>query len=46
MHLNEKMTRKGMDIMQTAIWKEASAGKHPMGVAAALLYITQLDNNL
>jgi transcription initiation factor TFIIIB Brf1 subunit/transcription initiation factor TFIIB len=46
MHLNEKMTRKGMDIMQTAIWKEASAGNHPMGVAAALLYITQLDNNL
>jgi transcription initiation factor TFIIIB Brf1 subunit/transcription initiation factor TFIIB len=44
MHLNEKMTRKGIDIMQTAIWKETSAGKHPMG-AAALLYITQLDNN-
>ena len=46
MHLNEKKTRKGMDIMQTAIWKEASAGKHPMGLTAAVLYIAQLDNNL
>ncbi|MGI8833827.1 MAG: hypothetical protein ACR2IS_14480 [Nitrososphaeraceae archaeon] len=44
MHLNERMTRKGMDIMQTAIRKEASAGKHPMGLAAAVLDISQLDN--
>lgn len=46
MHLNERMTRKGMDIMQIAIRKEASAGKHPMGIAAAVLYISQLDNNI
>jgi transcription initiation factor TFIIIB Brf1 subunit/transcription initiation factor TFIIB len=46
MHLNERMTKKGMDIKQTAIRKEASAGKHPMGLAAAVLYITQLDNNI
>jgi hypothetical protein len=35
MHLNERMTKKGMDIKQTAIRKEASAGKHPMGLAEA-----------
>jgi transcription initiation factor TFIIB len=46
MHLNERMTKKGMDIKQTAIRKEASAGKHPMGLAAAVLYNTQLDNNI
>ena len=46
MHLNERMTKKDIDIMQTAIWKEASAGKHSIGLAAAVLYITQLDNNL
>ena len=46
MHLNERMTKKDMDIMKTAIRKEASAGKHPMGLAVAVLYITQLDNNI
>ena len=35
LHLNERMTRKGMDIMNTDIRKDASAGKHPMGLAAA-----------
>lgn len=44
MHLNERMTRKGMDIMQDAIRKEASAGKHPMRLAAAVLDISQPDN--
>ena len=34
MHLNERMTKKDIDIMQTAIWKEASAGKHSIGLAA------------
>jgi hypothetical protein len=29
------MTRKGMNIMNTDIRKEASAGKHPKGLAAA-----------
>jgi transcription initiation factor TFIIIB Brf1 subunit/transcription initiation factor TFIIB len=46
MHLNQRMTRKGMDIIQTAIMKEASAGKHPIGLAPAVIYITQLDNNI
>ena len=46
MHLNERLTKKGMDIKQTAIRKQASTGKHPMGLAAAILYITQLDNNI
>jgi transcription initiation factor TFIIIB Brf1 subunit/transcription initiation factor TFIIB len=40
------MTRKGMDIMKTDIRKEASDGKHPMGLAAAVLHITQRDNNI
>ena len=46
LHLNERMTRKGMDIMNTDIRKEASAGKHPMGLAAGFLYITQPDSNI
>jgi transcription initiation factor TFIIB len=40
MHLHEKITRQGMDIMHTAIRKEASAGKNPMGLASAVLYIS------
>jgi transcription initiation factor TFIIB len=40
MHLHERITRQGMDIMHTAIRKEASAGKNPMGLAAAVLYIS------
>ena len=34
MHLHERITRQGMDIMHTAIRKEASVGKNPMGLAA------------
>jgi transcription initiation factor TFIIB len=45
MQLSERITRKGMDIMHTAIRKEASAGKNPMGLAAAVLYISYLNNN-
>jgi transcription initiation factor TFIIB len=46
MRLNERITRQGMDIMHTAIRKEASAGKNPMGLAAAILYISYLNNNI
>src|SRR5215204_3208027 len=45
MHLHERITRQGMDIMHTAIRKEASAGKNPMGLAAAVLY-TSYHNNI
>jgi transcription initiation factor TFIIB len=45
MQLSERITRKGMDIMHTAIREEASAGKNPMGLAAAVLYISYLNNN-
>jgi transcription initiation factor TFIIB len=45
MQLDERVTRQGMDIMHTAIRKETSAGKNPMGLAAAVLYISFLNNN-
>ena len=46
MHLHERITRQGMDIMHTAIRKEASVGKNPMGLAAAVLYVSFLNNNI
>lgn len=46
MQLSERITRQGMDIMYTAIRKEATAGKNPMGLAAAVLYISYLNNNI
>jgi len=46
MHLDERVTRQGMDIMHTALRKEASAGKNPMGLAAAVLYISNHNNNI
>ena len=46
MHLHERITRQGMDIMHTAIRKEVSVGKNPMGLAAAVLYISFLNNNI
>jgi transcription initiation factor TFIIB len=46
MQLSERITRQGMDIMHTAIRKEAGAGKNPMGLAAAVLYISYLNNNI
>jgi transcription initiation factor TFIIB len=46
MQIDERVTRQGMDIMHTAIRKEASAGKNPMGLAAAVLYISFLNNNI
>ncbi|MDQ3840241.1 MAG: transcription initiation factor IIB [Thermoproteota archaeon] len=45
MKLNERITRQGMNIMHTAIRKEASAGKNPMGLAAAALHIAYVNNN-
>jgi transcription initiation factor TFIIB len=45
MKLNERITRQGMNIMHTAIRKEAGAGKNPMGLAAAVLY-TSYHNNI
>ena len=42
--LNERITRQSMDIMHTAIRKEASAGKNPMGLAVAVLYISYHNN--
>jgi transcription initiation factor TFIIB len=44
MQLNEKITRQAMVIMHNAMKCEASAGKNPMGLAAAVLYIS-FDNN-
>jgi transcription initiation factor TFIIB len=46
MQLDERVTRQGMDIMHTAIRKETSAGKNPMGLAAAVLCISFLNNNI
>jgi transcription initiation factor TFIIB len=46
MKLNERITRQAMDIMHEAIKKEATAGKHPMGLAAAALYITDQNNSI
>ena len=46
MQLNERITRQGIDIMHTAIRKKATAGKDPMGLAAAALYISYLTNNI
>src|ERR671918_352329 len=46
MKLSERITRQALNIMQTAVRKEASAGKNPMGLAAAVLYISFLNNNI
>jgi transcription initiation factor TFIIB len=46
MQLDERITRQGMDIMHTAVRKEASAGKNPMGLAAAVLYILYNNSNI
>jgi transcription initiation factor TFIIB len=42
--LNERTTRQAMNIMNEIITKEKSAGKHPMGLAAAALYMSCLNN--
>jgi len=41
-NLTENTKRLGLDIMKEAIKKEISAGKDPMGLAAAILYISCL----
>jgi transcription initiation factor TFIIIB Brf1 subunit/transcription initiation factor TFIIB len=46
MKLNERITRQGMNIMHTTIRKETSAGKNPMGLALAVLYVSYLSNNV
>jgi transcription initiation factor TFIIB len=46
MKLNERITRQAMDIMHEAIKKEASTGKDPMGLAAAVLYMSYFNNNI
>jgi transcription initiation factor TFIIB len=40
MNLNERITRHAMSIMHEAIKKEITVGKDPMGVAAAVLYMS------
>jgi transcription initiation factor TFIIB len=41
-NLTENTKRQALDIMKEAIKKEISAGKDPMGLAAAILYISCL----
>jgi transcription initiation factor TFIIB len=41
-NLTENTKRQALDIMSQAIKKEISAGKDPMGLAAAILYISCL----
>jgi transcription initiation factor TFIIB len=41
-NLTENTKRQALDIMRQAIKKEISAGKDPMGLAAAILYISCL----
>jgi transcription initiation factor TFIIB len=45
LNLNERTTRQAMEIMHAASKKEVSAGKDPMGLAAAVLYMSCLNNN-
>jgi transcription initiation factor TFIIB len=46
MQLYEKITRQAMVIMHNAMNCEASAGKNPMGLAAAVLYISFHNNDI
>lgn len=46
MRLNERITRQAMGIMHEAIKKEATTGKDPVGLAAAVLYISYINNNI
>jgi transcription initiation factor TFIIB len=45
MKLSQRITRQAMGILHTAIKKELNAGKDPMGLAAAVLYMSHLNNN-
>jgi transcription initiation factor TFIIB len=44
MDLNERITRQAMGIMHEAVKKEITAGKDPMGLAAAVLYLSCMDS--
>jgi transcription initiation factor TFIIB len=46
MQLNEMTSRQAMGIMDNAMKSEASTGKNPMGLAAAVLYISYHNNNI
>ena len=46
MQLNEMTSRQAMGIMHSAMKSEASTGKNPMGLAAAVLYISYHNNNI
>jgi transcription initiation factor TFIIB len=46
MQLNEKITRQAMGIIHNAMKSEAGTGKNPMGLAAAVLYISYHNNNI
>jgi len=46
MQLNEMTSRQAMGIMHNAMKSEASTGKNPMGLAAAVLYISYHNNNI
>ncbi|MFZ0204130.1 MAG: transcription initiation factor IIB [Nitrososphaeraceae archaeon] len=46
MQLNETTSRQAMGIMHNAMKSEASTGKNPMGLAAAVLYISYHNNNI
>ena len=46
MKLNERITRQAMGMMHEAVKKEATTGKDPMGLAAAVLYMSYINNNI
>ena len=46
MQLNEMTSRQAMGIMHNAMKSEAGTGKNPMGLAAAVLYISYHNNNI
>jgi transcription initiation factor TFIIB len=45
MKLNERITRHAMGIIHETTRKEITAGKDPMGLAAAVLYMSCIDNS-
>ena len=46
MQLNERVTRQAMSVMHEAMKKEITAGKDPMGLVAAALYMSDQNNNI
>jgi transcription initiation factor TFIIB len=43
-NLTEKTTRQAMNMMEEVIRKEIPAGKHPMSLAATVLYMSSIKN--